>query len=211
MKKTVLFVIMTVSVIALTAYLGIQLIVNNLPNESENNSQDIVKVNVPEKINEVNIEKEVVEEVKVEDKKGNPVEVFALIYPVDGEIGMSYSPEELIYSKTLKEWTVHNGVDILAKRGTPVVSSENGKVESITETADNGIQIIITHDNDYKTIYSNLSSKDMVKVGDIVQKGQVISGVGNTSSFEYYEPEHLHFEIEKNGKKINPLDVLVKY
>lgn len=211
MKKTVLFVIMTVSVIALTAYLGIQLIVNNLPNESENNSQDIVKVNVPEKINEVNIEKDVVEEVKVEDEKENPVEVFALIYPVDGEIGMSYSPEELIYSKTLKEWTVHNGVDILAKRGTPVVSSENGKVESITETADNGIQIIITHDNDYKTIYSNLSSKDMVKVGDIVQKGQVISGVGNTSSFEYYEPEHLHFEIEKNGKKINPLDVLVKY
>lgn len=211
MKKTVLFVIMTVSVIALTAYLGIQLIVNNLPNESENNSQDIVKVNVPEKINEVNIEKDVVEEVKVEDKKENPVEVFALIYPVDGEIGMSYSPEELIYSKTLKEWTVHNGVDILAKRGTPVVSSENGKVESITETADKGIQIIVTHDNDYKTIYSNLSSKDMVKVGDIVQKGQVISGVGNTSSFEYYEPEHLHFEIEKNGKKINPLDVLVKY
>lgn len=210
MKKTVLLVIMTVSVVALTAYLGIQLIVNNLPDESENNSQDIVKVNVPEKINEVNIEKDVVEEVKIEDKKEIPVETFALIYPVDGEIGMSYSPEELIYSKTLKEWTVHNGIDILAQRGTPVVASENGKVESITETTDKGIEIVISHDNDYKTIYANLSSKDMVKVGDVVQKGQVISGIGNTSSFEYYEPEHLHFEIVKNGKKINPLDVLIK-
>lgn len=210
MKKTVLFVVMTISVIALTAYLGIQLIVDNLPSEPKTNEQDIVKVNVPEKINEVNIEKNEIIESKPEVKVVAPVETFALIYPVTGEIGMGYSPEELIYSKTLKEWTVHNGIDILAKRGTPVVSSEKGKVESITETAGNGIEIVVSHDNDYKTIYSNLSSKDMVKVGDMVQKGQVISGIGNTSSFEYYEPEHLHFEIEKNGKQINPLDVLVK-
>ena len=90
------------------------------------------------------------------------------------------------------------------------MASERGMVESITETAGNGIEITISHENDYKTIYSNLSSKDMVKVGDKVEKGQVISGVGNTSSFEYYEPEHLHFEVKKNGKQVNPIDVLTK-
>lgn len=210
MKKTIFFIIMGVSVLALTAYLGIQLIVNNLPDDSKNGGQDMVKVNVPEKINQKNIEekieKEPEQDMKMEEKK----ETFALIYPVNGEIGLGYSPNDLVYSKTLKEWTVHNGVDIVAKRGTPVVASEKGTVESITETTGNGIEITITHDNGYKTKYSNLSSKDMVKVGDKVERGQVISGVGNTSSFEYYEPEHLHFEVEKNGKQVNPIDVLTK-
>jgi len=210
MKKTIFFIIMGVSVLALTAYLGIQLIVNNLPDDSKNGGQDMVKVNVPEKINQTNIEEKIEKEPEQDVKPEEKQETFALIYPVNGEIGLGYSPNDLVYSKTLKEWTVHNGVDIIAKRGTPVVASERGKVESITETAGNGIEITISHENDYKTIYSNLSSKDMVKAGDKVEKGQVISGVGNTSSFEYYEPEHLHFEVEKNGKQVNPIDVLTK-
>lgn len=210
MKKTIFFIIMGVSVLALTAYLGIQLIVNNLPDDSKNGGQDMVKVNVPEKISQTNIEEKIEKEPEQDVKPEEKQETFALIYPVNGEIGLGYSPNDLVYSKTLKEWTVHNGVDIIAKRGTPVVASERGKVESITETAGNGIEITISHENDYKTIYSNLSSKDMVKAGDKVEKGQVISGVGNTSSFEYYEPEHLHFEVEKNGKQVNPIDVLTK-
>lgn len=210
MKKTIFFIIMGVSVLALTAYLGIQLIVNNLPDDSKNGDQDMVKVNVPDKINQTNIEEKIEKEPEQDVKWEEKQEIFALIYPVNGEIGLGYSPNDLVYSKTLKEWTVHNGVDIIAKRGTPVVASERGMVESITETAGNGIEITISHENDYKTIYSNLSSKDMVKVGDKVEKGQVISGVGNTSSFEYYEPEHLHFEVKKNGKQVNPIDVLTK-
>ena len=210
MKKTIFFIIMGVSVLALTAYLGIQLIVNNLPDDSKNGDQDMVKVNVPDKINQTNIEEKIEKEPEQDVKWEEKQETFALIYPVNGEIGLGYSPNDLVYSKTLKEWTVHNGVDIIAKRGTPVVASERGMVESITETAGNGIEIAISHENDYKTIYSNLSSKDMVKVGDKVEKGQVISGVGNTSSFEYYEPEHLHFEVKKNGKQVNPIDVLTK-
>ncbi len=210
MKKTIFFIIIGVSVLALTAYLGIQLIVNNLPDDSKNGDQDMVKVNVPEKINQTNIEEKTEKEPEQDVKPEEKQETFALIYPVNGEIGLGYSSNDLVYSKTLKEWTVHNGVDIIAKRGTPVVASERGKVESITETAGNGIEITISHENDYKTIYSNLSSKDMVKAGDKVEKGQVISGVGNTSSFEYYEPEHLHFEVEKNGKQVNPIDVLTK-
>ena len=132
------------------------------------------------------------------------------MYPVEGELGLKYSPEALIYSKTLQEWTIHNGIDIKAKRGTPVKAAEGGVVESITETTDKGIEIVITHENGYKSIYSNLSSKDMVSVGGKVNKGQVISGIGNTSAFEYYEPDHLHFEIIKEGKYVNPLDVLEK-
>lgn len=204
MKKMVLFIVLGISICAVSAYVGIQLMSQDTPNE-ENNNQEIVKVNVPEK-------KEVEENEVVETntKVVEETDVFGLVYPVEGDVGLSYSPETLIYSKTLQEWTVHNGIDIQAKRGTPVKASEFGTIESVTETTDKGIEIVIVHENGYKTVYSNLSSKDMVGVGDTVVKGQVISGVGNTSAFEYYEPDHLHFEVKKDGKHINPLDVLKK-
>lgn len=207
MKKNLLFIILGISMFVLSAYVGIQLISQNIPDEPKINSQDIVKVNVSE---EKETEEKLVQETNtkfIEDEKNK---VFSLSYPLDGEIGLSYSPEELIYSKTLKEWTVHNGIDIKAKRGTPVKASEDGVIENVTETTDKGIEITIAHENGYKTIYSNLSSRDMVRVGEHVDKGQAISGVGNTSAFEYYEPEHLHFEVKKDGKFVNPLDVLNK-
>ena len=205
MKKFLLLIIIGVSVFLLTAYVGIQFIAQNTPNEEQHNSQDIVKVNVIEPKDEV---EDVVVKTNTEILDVPIVRTFSLGYPVEGEIGMGYSPNELIYSKTLKEWTVHNGVDIQAKRGTPVKASEGGVVESVTEKADMGIEIVIAHENGYKTVYSNLSSKDMVSVGDAVSKGQVISGVGNTSGFEYYEPDHLHFEVLLNGKLVDPLEVL---
>ena len=182
-----------------------KLISENIPNEQKENTQDIVKVNITEPKEE--LKKEVME---TNTKTVEKAKVFSLGYPVAGEIGLNYSPNNLIYSKTLREWITHNGIDIKSDRGTPVKASEDGRVENITETSDRGIEIVLNHENGYKTIYSNLSSKDMVKVGEEVKKGQVISGIGNTSSFEYYEPDHLHFEVKKDGVFINPLEVLVK-
>lgn len=143
-----------------------------------------------------------------------PIEVseqtkeLEFIKPVNGEIEMNYSPETLIYSKTLGEWKTHNGIDIKAERGTPVKASEEGTISSITETTDKGIEITITHKDGYKTVYSNLSTKSMVAPGQKVKRGQVLSGIGNTASFEYYEPDHLHFEAYKNDILIDPATIL---
>jgi murein DD-endopeptidase MepM/ murein hydrolase activator NlpD len=207
MKKYVLLIIIGIGIFTLSVYAGIRLIKENMPDEGKKNDDNVVKVNVIEKELEPQDKKESIE-YETEVIKVEAPYVFSLVYPVEGEIGLEFSPNNLIYSKTLQEWTVHNGVDIDAKRGTPVKASESGIIENITETADKGIEIVISHENGYKTIYSNLPSKDIVRVGEEVLKGQVISGVGNTSAFEYYEPDHLHFEIKKDGKYINPLDVL---
>lgn len=207
MKKNLLFVALGLLICVISLYVGIRFISQDMPNEDIKNSKDIVKVNVPE-------QKELEENKIIETNTVPVIEdktiKFSFMFPVEGELGLNYSPEALIYSKTLQEWTIHNGIDIKTKRGTPVKASESGVVENITETTDKGIEIIISHENGYKTVYSNLSSKEMVSVGDKVNKGQVISGVGNTSAFEYYEPDHLHFEVIKDGKYVNPLDVLEK-
>lgn len=124
------------------------------------------------------------------------------------EIGMKFSNEQLIYSKTLDEWIIHTGVDFISPIGSPVYASEKGKIIEISNNVGDGIKIVIEHEDEYKTVYSNLSTTKMVQEGQTVEKGQTISGIGKTSTFEYEEKDHLHFEILKDGKAINPLNLL---
>ena len=67
-----------------------------------------------------------------------------------------------------------------------------------------GLTVTITHPDGYKTVYANLLSSEFVKEGDIVEKGQTIGTVGESSSFEISDDPHLHFEIMKDGEYLNP-------
>ena len=205
MKKIFFITVLSVFIFIFVAFLTVEFMNSQSVPYEENIQENLTKVNAIE--DEIELATPVVESKIVNIPEVN--EPLSFSYPVSGKIGLSHSPDTLIYSKTLDEWTTHTGIDIQAKRGTPVSASEEGTVESITETASKGIEIILSHEDGYKTVYSNLSTKEMVKVGQKVEKGRVISGVGNTASFEYYEPEHLHFEVYKDNKAINPLEVLV--
>jgi len=205
MKKIFFITILSLFIFVFVAFLTIEFVNNQSVPYEENIQENLTKVNAAEaeiKVTSPTIETQLVSVPEIEQP-------LSFSYPVSGEIGLSHSPDTLIYSKTLEEWTTHTGIDIQAKRGTPVIASEEGTVESITETASKGIEIVISHKDGYKTVYSNLSTKEMVKTGQKVEKGRVISGIGNTAAFEYYEPEHLHFEVYKDNRAINPLDVLV--
>ena len=57
-------------------------------------------------------------------------------------------------------------------------------------------------------MYSNLSTSDLVEVGDVVEAGKVIGGVGTTGLFESLEPAHLHLEMLKDGVYVNPADYI---
>ena len=205
MKKIFFITVLSVFFFILVAFLTVQFVNNQSVPYEENIQENLTKVNATEP--EIKVASPVIDVTPVLQPDVN--EPLSFIYPVSGEIGLSHSPENLIFSKTLQEWTTHTGIDIQAKRGTPVAASEEGVVESITETAAKGIEITLSHKDGYKTVYSNLSTKEMVKVGQKVEKGRIISGIGNTASFEYNEPEHLHFEIYKDNKSINPLEILI--
>lgn len=159
----------------------------------------------------------VVEEPKEEETKKEPEKTekapekneFIPQYPVGGEIIKEFSEGKLIYSETLKDYRVHNGVDIKAEMLEKVTASEDGVVEQVKNDALMGITVIIDHQNGVKTVYSNLSSTDMVKEGDTVKKGQVINGVGDTSLIETGQETHIHFEIIVDGMYVNPRDYIV--
>ena len=124
--------------------------------------------------------------------------------PVSGEIIKDFAIDTLIYSNTLEEWTTHSGIDIRADKTTIVVSAERGTIESIKTDPRYGLTVTITHDNGFKTIYSNLLTTEFVTEGERVEKGQTIGTVGETSSFEIADESHLHFEMYKDGVAVNP-------
>jgi len=135
-------------------------------------------------------------------------EKVAMIWPVDGEITMGYAVETLVYSRTLEHYTTHHGIDIIAEKNTPVRAALDGEVIEVLTDSRLGITITLAHEGNLMTRYSNLLTDAMVKIGDFVTQGQIISGVGDTAIFESADDPHLHFEVLKDGVNVNPLDYL---
>lgn len=98
----------------------------------------------------------------------------------------------------------YRGIGILAPKGAPVYAADNGTVSLSGFRAGYGNLIVINHNNNYMTYYG-YNSKNLVNVGDIVEKGEKIAEVGNTGSSP---TPLLHFEIRINNETVNPLDYL---
>lgn len=114
------------------------------------------------------------------------------IIPVPGVISKKYSEE-----------AKHLAVDFAAKSGDPVFASAEGIVTAVETNQDLGLHITIDHQNGYVTSYSHMSESRM-KVGRKVRKGEIIGSVGSSGKSS---APHLHYEVRKNGKPINPEDL----
>ena len=96
----------------------------------------------------------------------------------------------------------HNGVDFGAASGTPIMAAGVGVVERANRYGSFGNYIRISHSDGYKTAYAHLKSFARgIKAGTRVTQGQTIGYVGTTGSST---GPHLHYEVHKNGKPINP-------
>ena len=93
---------------------------------------------------------------------------------------------------------------IKAEKTSIVTASEKGIVESIKNDPRYGLTITISHNNGFKTIYSNLLTTEFVSENEEVEKGQTIGTIGETASFEIADVPHLHFEMYKDGELVNP-------
>jgi murein DD-endopeptidase MepM/ murein hydrolase activator NlpD len=98
----------------------------------------------------------------------------------------------------------HNGIDAGVPVGTPVYAYMSGTVTFSGWKSGYGFLVILDHGNGYETYYAH-NSKLLVKIGDKVSKRQQIAFSGNTGRST---GPHVHFEVHKNGKPINPLTFL---
>ena len=122
-------------------------------------------------------------------------------------LGMDYSRDSeyvLVFKKTLNEWSVHNGVDFLAEEGTDVVAICDGTVTSVRNEYGMGNIVEITHADGLVSTYFSLGDEIDVEEGDKVKKGDKIGSVSTSAAYECAEGAHLHLEMKKDGKFVNP-------
>lgn len=95
---------------------------------------------------------------------------------------------------------MHWGMDLANPRGTQIVAPADGKVIKVGKQGGMGKTVVIDHGYGFKTLYGHLS-KSNVKKGQRVERGDVIALMGSTG---YSTGPHLHYEVSRNGKRINP-------
>ncbi|ACI20825.1 M23 family metallopeptidase [Thermodesulfovibrio yellowstonii] len=98
----------------------------------------------------------------------------------------------------------HNGIDIAVPEGTEIKPALSGKVVYSGYSNGYGNCVIVEHENGIQTIYAH-NSKNLVKVGDTVTADTVIALSGSTGRTT---GPHLHFEVRKDGKPVNPVAML---
>lgn len=136
-------------------------------------------------------------------ENGTSLKRILMQTPIDGArmssgFGMRHHPV-LGYNK------MHKGVDFAAPRGTPIYAAGNGTIEKAGRHGGYGNYIRIRHSNGLKTAYAHMRkfAKGMSS-GKRVTQGQIIGYVGTTGRST---GPHLHFEVLKGGKQVNPKSI----
>jgi len=103
----------------------------------------------------------------------------------------------------LKVKRMHYGLDFSVKKGTPIYATADGRVVIIKSSFGGlGKYIYLDHGNGYRTVYGHLN-KFNVRKGQKVKRGELIAYSGNSGRST---APHLHYEVHKNGKKLNPVN-----
>jgi len=139
------------------------------------------------------------------DAKGQSAKKFLMRTPINGaRISSGFGRRKhpvLGYTK------MHQGTDFAAPTGTPIFAAGNGVIERSSRYGSYGNYVRIRHSNGYKTAYAHMSRYGRgIKQGKRVKQGQVIGYVGATGRVT---GAHLHYEVLKDGAKVNPLRIKV--
>ncbi len=127
-----------------------------------------------------------------------------IVAPVDSKKYTSYFGNRV--NPITNEKSFHTGLDIAAPLGTKIRAAYNGTVRKIGEDSHSGKYIFLTHSDGFETFYCHCS-EILAEEGAVIRQGETIALVGSTG---WSTGPHLHFEIRKDGTRLNPLQVLEK-
>jgi len=136
------------------------------------------------------------------NKKERLKDVIPSIPPVNGWFmrGFGYAPDP--FTGTVK---MHEGVDIAAPLGSPIIAPADGVVKKIQDTRDFGTVIEISHSEGIETVYAHCQNP-AVRQGQSIKRGDVIAYVGTSGKTT---GPHLHYEIRIDGIPVNPFDYII--
>lgn len=132
---------------------------------------------------------------------------FAL--PMGTDILKDYSNGEMVLSKTMGDWRVHNGVDFSGSAGNEVVAAADGKVTKVYDDSFWGTVVEIDHGNGMTARYCGMKKGSCLSEGSEVKMYDKIGSLGHIP-VEIGEVDHLHLEILIDGENVDPLKALNK-
>jgi peptidoglycan hydrolase FlgJ len=140
-------------------------------------------------------------------EQGGPVEdsreaLLAWSAPLEGRISSAFGERADPFTQTTQ---FHRGVDIAAPGGTPIKAARPGIVVFSGYLSGYGNTIILEHAGGFRTLYGH-ASRTLVRQGDQISNEQVIGEVGSSGRST---GTHLHFELQKGGKRVDPKEFLL--
>ena len=133
-----------------------------------------------------------------------PTSVTTFSMPIlNATILKGYDENNLQYNSVLNQWEIHKGIDFSASADSKVYASLSGTVTKVYTNSLEGTVIEIDHGNNLKTVYGSLNQNVNVEVGDVVNTGDVLGTASNSGIVET-DKAHLHYEVWKDGSKVDP-------
>lgn len=164
-----------------------------------------------------NVVEEVAEQAKatyteaLETKTATPnfTESSQLLWPVNGNVLMSYSMDKSVYFSTLDQYKYNPALVISGTLNDNVIATAPGIVKSIDTMRETGTTVTVDMGNGYECLYGQL--KDVqVKTGDYVNAKDVIGYVSEPTKYYSVEGCNLYFEMRKDGQPVNPMDYMTE-
>ncbi len=133
-----------------------------------------------------------------------------LMWPVQGNVIMDYSVDHTVYFATLMEYKINPAIIVDAEVGDEVKAAATGVVTKVEEKADNeetGLTVTMNIGDGYSLVYGQLSDVNL-KVGDLVQEGDVIATVAEPTKYYSVEGSNLYFQVLQDDQTVNPMLLL---
>ncbi len=151
-------------------------------------------------------EKKTSETSESETAPAAKIENDGFCLPTQTGVLKGFSPETPVFSKTMGDYRVHGGVDFEGKEGDEVCSVGNGVVSRVLADTMWGYIIEIDH-GEFTARYVGLGQDGTVGIGESVSKGQKLGSLALIPA-ESEDGFHLHFEVLKDGKNVDPVAAL---
>lgn len=135
-----------------------------------------------------------------------PAEDVTMILPVSGTVKTDFSLTVPVFSATMEDWRVHQGIDYLTESETEVVAVADGVVDQVYVSELMGLTVEILHADGTRSIYQSLGGEAEVIAGQEVLQGDRIGQTGTSADSECLEGTHLHFALLRNGVYLDPND-----
>lgn len=132
-----------------------------------------------------------------------------LLWPVNGNVLMSFSMDKTVYFSTLDQYKYNPALIISGAPGDNVIAAASGIVKSIDVLPQTGTTVTLDMGNGYECLYGQLKEVP-VMTGDYVAAGQVIGYLSEPTKYYSLEGCNLYFEMHKDGQPVNPVEYMAE-